>query len=176
MRKQLFTLETMGTLCDRVEVEETPEVRYQDHEPDNLRAILIDTAVQVGALIDGTCIDVRRKTRKKTLPVTTPTRVDRDIEMETVHLALTKNDRGLHAGGYIEMRVFSQERMIKANGGYYDDSRHARPVCEGALSLNELDHQKLGQILMLIHNRVMREYAECAARRGTRNMLTATPV
>ncbi len=175
MIKQAISFEKVPNVCDQAQTGRNLE-HHQEHALDDIRAILIDTAVQVGALIDGTFVDPRKKMRRRSFspPATLTHNFDRKGEEETLYLALTKSNRGLHTGGYIELHLLSEKRVIKANGGYYDAWRHPRPVCEKSLSLHELDHQKLGQILVMIHNRVLREYAECAAMKRTRNALSAT--
>jgi len=75
-----------------------------------------------------------------------------------IRLELAENDHGLRAGGYIDICVLPEDRVIEADGGYYDNYRQPRPVIDGALRWHEVDPQRLGQVLLVMHNRIMREY------------------
>ena len=80
---------------------------------------------------------------------------------QIIRFALTENEKGLHAGGYIELNVLPEEEAISVNSGYYDTYHQPTVVCRKSLSLSEMNHQKLAQALMDIHGRVIRE---CRAR------------
>ena len=127
--------------------------------PGDIAAILIDAAIQVGPLIDAACcrigdwVDWQRYRPHPRM--CDGSHGDKHI---IICLALTEDERSLPAGGYIEMRVMPEQKAIEADGGYYDTYHQPKTVIDGAVRWHGLNPQKLGQILMLMHNRIMREY------------------
>lgn len=53
-----------------------------------------------------------------------------------------------------------QEEVVEADGGYYDAYRQPRPVIEGSLRWHELNPQRLGQVLIMMYDRIIRDYRE----------------
>jgi hypothetical protein len=126
---------------------------------ENVKSILVDAAVEAGALIDAVCcrcgnwIDWEHY---RPHPVISAGR-DEDPG-SIIRLALPGSDFGLRAGGYIEMRVLPKERVIEADGGYYDPHREPRKVIDESLRWHELSRQRLGQVLVVMFDRIIREY------------------
>ncbi len=139
---------------------------------DDIAAILVDAAVHVGALIDAACcrfgdwVDLEHYHPHPRMSFS-----DRGNKATIVRLTLTENERSLRAGGYIEVRAMPDEKVIEADGGYYDAYRQPRPVIEGSLPWYEVNQQRLGQVLMLMHDRIVREYM---ARAGSEESLGAS--
>jgi hypothetical protein len=125
----------------------------------DIAAIVVDAAVQVGALIDAVCcrigdwIDWQRYRPHPRMSIG-----NHGVQDAVVRLMLAADERGLRDGGYIEVRVRPEEVVIEADGGYYDAYHQPETVIDGSLCWHELNHQRLAQVLMLMHNRVMREY------------------
>lgn len=138
--------------------DQTPEQREKE-VPGDIAAILIDAAIHVGALIDAACCrfgDWVDWQHYRPHPRTSDgNRGDQDA---TIRLALTETECGLRAGGYIEMRVLPEEKVIEADGGYYDAYHQPKAVIDLTLSWHELDPQRLGQVLMMMYGRIMRGY------------------
>ena len=136
-----------------------PQERRQRESPGDVAAILFDAAVHVGALIDAACsrlgdwVDLEHYHPHPGMSV-----VNREDKAKIVRLTLREDERSLRAGGYIEVRAMPQEKVVEADGGYYDAYRQPRPVIEGSLDWQELNPQRLGQVLMMMHGRIMREY------------------
>ena len=127
--------------------------------PGDTAAILVNAAVQVGALIDAVCcrigewVDLEHYHPHPGMSVGY-----RGDKATAVRLTLTEDERNLRTGGYIEVRVLPDKKVVEADGGYYDAYRQLRPVIEGSLGWQELNPQKLGQVLMMMYGRIMREY------------------
>jgi hypothetical protein len=135
-------------------------LEYREREaPSDIAAILIDAAIHVGALIDAVCcrigdwVDWQHYNPHPRM--SDGNRGDQDI---IVRLTLTEDERSLRAGGYIEMRVMPEEKVIEADGGYYDAYHQRKTVIDGSLCWHELNPQRLGQVLMTMYGRIMREY------------------
>lgn len=127
--------------------------------PSDIAAILIDAAVHVGALIDAVCCRIGAwvdwQHYRPHPSMSDGSRGDQDT---IVRLTLMEDERSLRGGGYIEIHVMPQEEVIETDGGYYDAYHQPRPVIDGALGWHEVDPQRLGQVLLVMHNRIMREY------------------
>ncbi len=125
----------------------------------DIAAILIDAAIHVGAFIDGVCcrfgdwVDLEHYHPHPR--ISDSGRGDHDT---IVRLTLMEDERRLRGGGYIQMHVLPEAKVIEADGGYYDAYHQPRPVIDGALRWHEVDPQRLGQMLLVTHNRIMREY------------------
>ena len=125
-----------------------------------VEAGLLDIAVYVGPLIDGVCSryrdwidwDYYRPLPREcgALPGEPP----------LLRLELAQNRTGLRDGGYIEIRISSQNRRVEADGGYYDGNNQPRHVIDGSLAWHEIDYQGLGQLIIIIYDRIVRQYAE----------------
>ncbi len=158
-----MTQQMLSEIETATAVNQLPRDQALEHRdkkvPGDIAAILIDAAIQVGPLIDAVCcrigdwIDWQHYRPHPRMSVG-----NRGVQDAVVCLALTEDERSLRAGGYIEMRVLPEERVIEADGGYYDAYHQPKAVIDGVLRWHELNPQGLGQILMLMHNRIMREY------------------
>lgn len=139
---------------------QTPEHR-EGEVPGDMAAVLVDAAVQVGALIDAVCCRIGDWVDFEHYHLHPGMSVGSGGDKATVvRLQLTENERGLRAGGYIEVRVMPQEKVVEADGGYYDAYRQPRPVIEGSLGWHELNPQSLGQVLIMMFDRIIRDYRE----------------
>ena len=139
---------------------QTPE-RREGEVPGDMAAVLVDAAVQVGALIDAVCCRIGdRVDFEHYRPHPGTAAGNRGDKATIVRLKLAENERGLPAGGYIEVRVMPQEMVVEADGGYYDAYRQPRPVIEGSLRGHELNPQRLGQVLIMMYDRIMRDHRE----------------
>ncbi len=126
-----------------------------------VESVLNDAAIYVGALIDGICSRSGKWVdweRYRPLFIFRPGPDEGPVS--GVSLALARNERGLRAGGFIEMHVLPKQRRVEANGGYYDEYNQPRPVIEGSLSWQELTYQGLGQTLLLMYDRIVKAYGE----------------
>ncbi|HWR70577.1 MAG TPA: hypothetical protein VN415_05925 [Dehalococcoidia bacterium] len=156
-QQTLLEIET-ATAVSRLPRNQTLEQRDKEASGD-IAAILVDAAVHVGALIDAFCcrvgdwVDLEHYHPHPGMSVGY-----RGNKATAVRLTLTEDERNLHTGGYIEVRVLPDEKVVEADGGYYDAYRQLRPVIEGSLGWHELNPQKLGQVLMMMYGRIMREY------------------
>ncbi len=133
----------------------------------SIAAVLIDAAIHVGALIDAVCCRIGDwvdwQHYRPHPEMCDGNSGDRGV---IVRLTLTEDERSLRTGGYIEMRMMPREKVIEADGGYYDAYHQPKPVIDGHLGWHELDPQRLGQVLMLMYSRITREYMvhECSER------------
>jgi len=158
-----MTQQTLLKIATATAVSQWPRNQSLEHREKealgDIAAILIDAAIHVGALIDAVCcrigdwVDWQHYHPHPRM--SNGNCGDHDI---IVRLALTEDERSLRAGGYIEMRVMPEEKVIEADGGYYDAYHQPNTVIDGALRWHELDPQRLGQVLMLMHSRIVREY------------------
>ncbi len=157
---------TQQTLLDTeatTAVSQLPRNQSSEHPekdaPGYITAIVVDAAVQVGALIDAVCcrsgdwIDWQHYRPHPRMSIG-----NHGVQDAVVRLMLTADERGLRDGGYIEVRVMPEEMVIEADGGYYDAYHQPEMVIDGSLRWHELNPQRLAQVLMLMHNRIMREY------------------
>jgi hypothetical protein len=160
-QQALLGIET-ATAVRQLPRNQTLEHREKE-APGDIAAILVDAAVHVGALIDAVCcrfgdwVDLEHYH-----PHTRMSVGNRGDKATIVHLTLTENEQSLRAGGYIEVRAMPDKKVIEADGGYYDAYRQPRPVIEGSFPWYEVNQQRLGQVLMLMHDRIVREYMACA--------------
>jgi len=156
---------TQQTLLDTeatTAVSQLPRNQSSEHRekdaPGDIAAIVVDAALQVGALIDAVCcrigdwIDWQHYRPHPRMSIG-----NHGVQDAVVRLMLTADERGLRDGGYIEVRVMPEEMVIEADGGYYDDYHQPETVIDGSLRWHELNSQGLAQVLMLMHNRIMRE-------------------
>lgn len=125
---------------------------------DNVKAIMADVAVQVGALIDGVGCKFAQIVDWQYYPPSTASASRSNSNDEMICFAITENEKGLHSGGYIELSLPPGEEVLRAKGGYYDTCYQPTAVYEKSLPLRRLDRQKLGQALMEVYDRVIREY------------------
>ncbi len=158
MTQQALLETETTTAVSQLPRDQTLEQREKE-APGDIAAILVDAAVHVGALIDAVCcrvgdwVDLEHYHPHPRMSVG-----NRGDKATAVRLTLTEDERNLRTGGYIEVRVLPEEKVIEADGGYYDAYRQPRPVIEGCLRWQELNPQKLGQVLMMMYGRIMREY------------------
>ena len=125
----------------------------------DVAAVLVDAAVNVAALIDAICCRVGEWVDLEHYhPHPGMSTGNRGDKATTVRLTLTEDERNLRTGGYIQVRVLPEEKVIEADGGYYDAYHQPRPVIEGCLRWHELNPRRLGQVLMMMYDRIMREY------------------
>lgn len=135
--------------------------------PGNISAILVDTVIQVGPLIDAICcrmgdwVDWRHY---RPLPGIRGGR--RDDPGLVISMALAEDILGLRYGGYIEVCVLSEEKIIKAYGGYYDAYDQPKPVIDGSLRWHEVTHDNVGQALLVMHDKIMRKHTACEESHG----------
>ena len=120
---------------------------------DNAQIIMTEMAVETARLIDVVCCSFGE---------VVDWRYYRPCTMsgglgEIIRFALTENEKGLHAGGYIELSVLPREDEISVNSGYYDTYHQPTVVCRQSLPLSKMNHQKLAQALMGIYDGVIRE-------------------
>jgi len=147
----------MTTQIRQLQMGHFPDIN--DREALNVQSILVDVALDVGALIDAVCwrcgdwVDWQHY---RPLPgVSAGSHGDPG---SIIHLALAEDIFGLRAGGYIEVRVVREEKIIEACGGYYDAYDQPKPIIDGSLRWHEVNHQNVGQALILMHDRIIRAY------------------
>jgi len=146
-----------ATQIRQLQMEHLPD--SDDREALNVESILVDAAIDVGALIDAVCCRIGRWIdwqHYRPLPGTSAG--GHDDPSSIIRLALPEDFFGLRAGGYIEMCVLREERVIEACGGYHDAYDQPKPVIGGSLRWHEVNHQSVGQALMLMHDRIFRAY------------------
>ena len=133
-----------------------------DREALNVQSILVDAALEVGALIDAVCCRCGDWVDWQHYRPHPGIRADKQTTSASIiRLALTEDVFGLRAGGYIEMRAVREERVIEACGGYYDAYDQPKPVIDGSLRWHEVNHQNVGQVLLLMYDRIFRAYMVC---------------
>ncbi len=123
--------------------------------------MLSEATIHVGALIEGVCCrcgDWVDWERYRPLFIFRPGPDEGPISAVSLYLA--GNERGLPAGGFIEMHVLPKQKRVEANGGYYDEYNQPRPVIEGSFGWQELTHQLLGQTILLMYDRIVKAYGE----------------
>jgi hypothetical protein len=136
-----------------------PLEHREKEAPSDIAAILIDAAIHVGALIDAVCCRIGDWVDWQHYhPHPRMSDGNRGDQDATIRLALTETECGLRSGGYIEMRVVPEEKVVEADGGYYDAYHQPKIVIDGALRWHELNPERLGQVLMMMYGRIMREY------------------
>ena len=130
-----------------------------DREALNVQSILVDAALEVGALIDAVCCRCGDWVDWQHYRPHPGIRADKHTTSASIiRLALTEDVFGLRAGGYIEMCVVPQEGVIEACGGYYDAYDQPKPVIDGSLRWHEVNHQNVGQVVLLMYDRIFRSY------------------
>ena len=147
----------MATQTGQLQIDHLPD--GDDREMLNVQSILLDAALEVGALIDAVCCrcgDWVDWQHYRPLPGIWAG--NHDGPGSSIRLSLAEDIFGLRAGGYIEMCVMREERVIEVCGGYYDAYDQPRPVIDGSLRWHEVNHQNAGQALMLVHDRIIRAY------------------
>jgi hypothetical protein len=155
--QMLLNMET-ATAVGQLPRDQTPEHREKE-APGDIAAILVDAAVQVGALIDAVCCRVGAWVDLEHYHPHPRMSVGSQGDRATVvRLTLMEDERSLRAGGYIEVRAMPEENVVEADGGYYDAYHQPKTVIDGVLRWHELNPQRLAQVLILMHNRIMREY------------------
>jgi hypothetical protein len=158
MTQQTLLETDTAVAVSRLPRDQTPEHR-EGEVPGDMAAVLVDAAVQVGALIDAVCcrisdwVDWQHYRPHPRMSIG-----NYGVQDAVVRLMLTADERGLRDGGYIEVRVMPEEKVVEADGGYYDAYHQPETVIDGSLRWHELNPEKLAQVLMLMHNRIMREY------------------
>lgn len=126
-----------------------------------VESVLVDAALEVGSLIDAVCCRCGDWVDWQYYRPHPGTRGDGYMAAASiVRLALAENDRGLRAGGYVEIYILPEEKAVEADGGYYDEYHQPRQVIEGSLRWQDVDHQTMGQTLLLMYDRIMRQYLE----------------
>jgi len=158
-----MTQQTLLEIETTTAVSQLPRNQILEHRgkeaPGDIAAILVDAAVQVGALIDAVCcrigdwVDLEHYHPHPRMSVG-----NRGDKATIVRLTLMENERSLRAGGYIEVRAMPEEKVVEADGGYYDAYHQPKTVIDGSLRWHELNPQRLGQLLMMMYGRIMREY------------------
>ena len=120
---------------------------------DNARIIMTDVAVDTAKMIDVICCGFGEVVDWRYYR---PSTMSGGLG-EIIRFALTENEKGLHAGGYIELSVLPEEEAISVNSGYYDTYHQPTVVCRKSLPLGKMNHPKLAQALMEIYDGVIRE-------------------
>ena len=120
---------------------------------DNAQIIMTDVAIETAMLIDSACCSFGKVVDWQYYR---PSTMSGGLG-EIIHFALTENEKGLHAGGYIELSVLPHEEAISINSGYYDTYYQPTVVCRKSLPLGKMNHEKLTQALMDIYDGVIRE-------------------
>ncbi len=146
-----------ATQTRQLEIDHLPD--GDDREMLNVQSILLDAALEVGALIDAVCCrcgDWVDWQHYRPLPGIWAG--NHDGPGSSIRLSLAEDIFGLRAGGYIEMCVVSEERVIEACGGYYDAYDQPKPVIDGSLRWHEVNHQNVGQALLVMYDRIIRAY------------------
>lgn len=143
-------------------------VEHREKEvPDKIAAILVDTVIQVGPLIDAICCRVGDWVDwRHYRPLPGISGGSRDDPGLVIRLALSEDIFGLRYGGYIEVCVLSEEKIIKAYGGYYDAYDQPKPVIDGSLQWHVVTHDNVGQALLVMHDRIMRKHMVCEESHG----------
>lgn len=125
----------------------------------NAKSVVLDAAIDVAALIDAVCCQVgERVDRDPYEPNPEMTAGGREESGALLRLALARGDHGLRAGGYIEVRVLPEKRLVEADGGYYDKHYQPQRIIHGSLHWREVSHESVGQALLLAYDRVVRAY------------------
>jgi hypothetical protein len=158
-----MTQQTLLEIETTTAVSQLPRNQSLEHReneaPGDIAAIVVDAAIQVGALIDAVCcrigdwVDWQHYRPHPRMSVG-----NHGVQDAVVRLTLMEDERSLRDGGYIEVCVMPEEMVIEADGGYYDAYHQPRPAINRSLRWHELNPQRLGQVLMSMHNRIMREY------------------
>lgn len=122
-----------------------------------VEARLLNAAVRVGPLINAVCsryrdwIDLEHYRPR-------PRESAGLRERGLMNLTLSEDGGGLRDGGYIEIRILPDDQRVEADGGYFDAHHQPRQVIEGSVAWQELESGSLEQLIMLMHNRIVREY------------------
>ena len=130
-----------------------------DREALNVQYILVDAALKVGALIDAVCCrcgDWVDWQHYRPLPGISAG--NHDGLGSIIRLVLAEDIFGLRAGGYIEMCAMPEHRVVEVCEGYFDAYDQPKPVIDGSLRWHEVNHQNVGQALILMHGRIIRAY------------------
>ncbi|MDM7999564.1 MAG: hypothetical protein QUS33_06090 [Dehalococcoidia bacterium] len=120
---------------------------------------LNDVAIDVGALIDAVCCrcgDWVDWQHYRPLPGIRPN--GSAASDYIIRLALLDDIFGLRSGGYMEMRASLEGRIIEIYGGYYDAYDEPEPVIDGSLRWDEVSHQRLGQVLLWMYDRIIQAH------------------
>jgi hypothetical protein len=157
-----------------------PVERDEREAMPKVEPILIDAALQVGALVDAVCCRCGDWVDRRHYRSHPEIRTDnRTAATSIIRLALAENDRGLRAGGYIDICVLPREGVVEANGGYYDPYHQPKPVIEGSLRRQDVSYQAVGQLLIQMFERIVRAYMACEtsddSRGDPRALWTACP-
>ncbi|MBN2100218.1 MAG: hypothetical protein JW753_11555 [Dehalococcoidia bacterium] len=158
-----MSLQTLSPLKNAVEVTTSKPGHRSDHGSGEtvkeIESVLVDVALEVGALIDAVCCRCGDWVDWQYYRPHPGTRGDGHIAAASIiSLALAESDCGLRAGGYVEIYILPEEKLVEADGGYYDECHQPRQVIGGSLRWQEVDHQTVGQALLLMYARIMREY------------------
>jgi len=146
-----------ATQIRQSEMEHFPE--SDDREALNVQSILVDAALEVGALIDAVCCRIGDWVDWQHYRPHPGIRADSQSTVAPIiRLALAEDVFGLRGCGYIEMCVVREERVIEACGGYYDAYDQPKPVIDGSLRWHEVNHQNVGQALLVMYDRIIRAY------------------
>ncbi len=127
--------------------------------PGAVAAMVVDTAVNVAALINavywpqGEWAD-----RENNRPQPWISVYDRGSQYAVVRLILTGDEGSLRGGGYIEVRVMLEEKVVAADAAYFDVYRQPKGVISACLDWQELDPHSLGQLLVSMYDRLIMEY------------------
>jgi hypothetical protein len=158
-----MTQQTLLAVQRTTEVEEKGTDQYSDCSERkallNIQSILVDASLEVGALIDAVCCRCGEWVDLHYYQPHPGTRGDGHMAAASIiRLALAENDCGLRAGGYVEMYIPPEEKVVEADGGYYDEYHQPQQVIEGSMRWQDVNHQTVGQALLLMYDRIMREY------------------
>lgn len=137
------------------EPDRSPE-GIQGHALDTARSLIAAVVGQVAALIDAVgCDSIDDRCWRCDLAITT---FDTQpcVENRLVSPAAADNARERRAEGYIGLSMLHVEERVRACGGHYDRQHRPRAIHEEDLPLNGLTQERLGQVLMNIHARVIR--------------------
>jgi len=135
-----------------------------DRSPEGMKAHALDTARsliatvigQVAALVDAVdCDTIEDGCWRCDLAL--PTLAFHPCaENGLVCSSAADSPREHRAEGYIGLSMLHVEQGVRACGGHYDRHHRPRAIHEEDLPLNGLTHERLGQVLMNIHARVIR--------------------
>jgi len=137
-----------------------------DRSPEGIKAHALATARsliatvigQVAALVDAVDCDTIEDGCWRcdlALPTFTPHPC---VESGLVWPPAADGPRERCAEGYVGLCMLHLGQGVRACGGHYDRQHRPRAIYEEDLSLNGLTHERLGQVLMNIHARVIRSH------------------
>ena len=101
---------------------------------------------------------------------------DRGVEVRGANYVLTENHEGLHSGNYIELSILASTDVLDIKGGYYDSYRQPKTVYSGSLALAGVTAEKLGRMLVEVHDKLSRRAREGRLERSTVGVASGHPL